>query len=698
MSANESPRADRWVCVHGHFYQPPRENPWTGVVDRQPSATPFHDWNQRITNECYRANTAAPLMDAQGRIARLVDNYACMSWNMGPTLLSWLREQDRSTYDAIIMADRASRERFSGHGSAMAQAHGHVIMPLASQRDKVTQVRWGVADFVWRFGRQPEGMWLPECAVDTETLEVMAAEGILFTVLAPHQAAAWRPMRSDAWQTGPIETGRVYRCPLPSGRSIDLFFYDGPVAQAVAFEKLLADGARFVDRLRSRGPLEASSPAALGQPPLCHIATDGESYGHHHRFGDMALAWAFDSLARDGRTRLTNYGEYRARFPAQHEVQIVEDSSWSCAHGTLRWREDCGCNSGGRPGWRQAWRRPLRAALEWLRDQIDRTLDDVGGLLLKDPWAARDAYIGLVLDGSERNWTRFFATHGNHALTDAEQQQVRLLLATAHHGMSMFTSCGWFFDDLSGIETVQVMRYAARAAELLEQVGGGVIMPALLDRLALAHSNLLDEGDGRSVWQRHVEPARRDALLASTRQNVLTQVAGVEAELAQLFARARSLYPDARAALGELPTSLRTVAQLVLRRQAIEELSQPEPSFDRLRFIVETAQENAVSLDEPAVAKAASAALTALLARCEDGAREGAPDVALFKTAAASALAVRELFPSIDLFGPRLLAYRLHQLVAADWHRRGQAGDAAAQARSAALAKIVTAMNLAPEP
>ncbi|HPH68232.1 MAG TPA: DUF3536 domain-containing protein, partial [Kofleriaceae bacterium] len=653
MSANETPRADRWVCVHGHFYQPPRENPWTGVIDRQPSATPFHDWNQRITTECYRANTAVPVMDAQGRIARLVDNYACMSWNMGPTLLSWLREQDRSTYDAIVMADRASRERFGGHGSAMAQAHGHVIMPLASQRDKVTQVRWGIADFVWRFGRQPEGMWLPECAVDTETLEVMAAEGILFTVLAPHQAAAWRPIRTDAWQTGPIETGRVYRCPLPSGRSIDLFFYDGPVAQAVAFEKLLADGARFVDRLRSRGPLEASSPPALGQPPLCHIATDGESYGHHHRFGDMALAWAFDSLARDGRTRLTNYGEYRARFPAQHDVQIVEDSSWSCAHGTLRWREDCGCNSGGRPGWRQAWRRPLRAALEWLRDQIDRTLDDVGGLLLKDPWAARDAYIAVVLDGGERNWTRFFATHGNHALTEAEQQQVRLLMATAHHGMSMFTSCGWFFDDLSGIETVQVMRYAARAAELLEQVGGGVIMPALLDRLALAHSNLLDEGDGRLVWQRHVEPARRDALLASTRHNVLAQVAGVEAELAQLFARARSLYPDARAALGELPTSLRTVAQLVLRRQAIEELSHPVPSFERLRFIVETAQENAVSLDEPAVAKAASAALTALLARCEDGAREGAPDVGLFKTAAASALAVRELFPSIDLFGPR---------------------------------------------
>lgn len=700
MSANESTHADRWVCVHGHFYQPPRENPWTGVIGRQPSATPFHDWNQRITAECYRANTAAAVMDGHGRVVRLVDNFACLSWNMGPTLLTWLRDQDRSTYESIILADRASREVFAGHGSALAQAHGHLIMPLASLRDKITQVAWGIADFRWRFGRVPEGMWLPECAVDTETLEVMAAQGIAFTVLAPHQAAAWRPMHKSeaAWQTEAIDSGRVYRCPLPSGRSIDLFFYDGPVAQAVAFERLLADGARFVERLRGRGPLEASSPAAHAQPPLCHIATDGESYGHHHRFGDMALAWVFDSLESDPRTRLTNYGEYRARFPAQHEVQIVEDSSWSCAHGTLRWREDCGCNSGGRPGWKQLWRRPLRSAFEWLRDQIDRTLDDVGGLLLNDPWAARDGYIELVLDGSQRNWERFFGTYSHHALSHAEREQVKLLMAAAHHGMSMFTSCGWFFDDISGIETVQVMRYAARAAELLEQVGGGAVTEGLVDRLAVAYSNLLEQGNGRMVWQQHVEPARRDALLASTRQHVLQEVVGVERELEQLFARTRSLLPDARAALGELPTVLRTIAQLVLRRQAIDELGRSEPSFERLRLIVEAANENAVSLDEPAVAKAASMALTTLLTRCEDGARDGVPSRELFETAAVSATAVRALFPTMDLFAPRLLTYRLARMFAADWQRRGAAGDTLAQARSEALATIVTAMNFSAEP
>ncbi len=700
MSADESIRADRWICVHGHFYQPPRENPWTGVIDRQPSATPFHDWNQRITAECYRANTAAAIMDGQGRVLGLVDNYACLSWNMGPTLLTWLREQERSTYESIILADRASRERFDGHGSAMAQAHGHVIMPLASQRDKITQVAWGIADFRWRFGRLPEGMWLPECAVDTATLEVLAAQGIAFTVLAPHQAAGWRPMRKTVtgWQTTPIDPGRVYRCPLPSGRSIDLFFYDGPVAQAVAFDRLLADGARFVERLRSRGPLESSSPAEHAQPPLCHIATDGETYGHHHRFGDMALAWAFDSLEADPRTRLTNYSEYRTRFPAQHEVQIVEDSSWSCVHGTLRWREDCGCNSGGRPGWKQLWRRPLRAAFEWLRDQIDRTLDDVGGLLLKDPWAARNAYIDLILDGSPRNWQRFFAAHSRHELTDAEREQAKLLMAAAHHGMSMFTSCGWFFDDLSGLETVQVMRYAARAAELLEQLGGGVVTEELIDRLAVAHSNLLEQGDGRMVWQQHVEPARRDVLLASTRQHVLREVAGVEVELEQLFARTQSLFPAARAALGELPTTLRTIAQLALRRQVIDELGKPEPSFARLRLIVEAANENAVSLDEPAVAKAASAALASLLVRCEDSARDGMPNLDLFKTAAASAAAVRALFPTMDLFAPRKLTYRLARMFAADWQRRGDAGDTAAQLRSLALAKIVAAMNFTSEP
>jgi hypothetical protein len=694
--SESSVRIERWVCVHGHFYQPPRDNPWTGHIDRQPSATPFHDWNLRITAECYRANVAAPLVNSSGSITRLVNNYSRMSWNMGPTLLSWMREHERTTYEAIIASDRVSRERCGGHGAALAQAHGHLIMPLASRRDKQTQVRWGIEDFRWRFARLPEGMWLPECAVDTETLEVLAAEGILFTVLAPHQASQWRPMRprDGLWQTSAIDPGRVYRCRLPSGKSIDIFFYDGATSQAVAFDRLLADGGRLVDRLTARGPLEASSSSE--QPPLCHIATDGESYGHHHRFGDMALAWALVAMDHDPRVHVSNYAEYRARFPAQHEVQIVEDSSWSCSHGTLRWREDCGCNSGGRPGWKQHWRRPLRDALEWLRDQIDRTLDEVGSLLLRDPWTARDSYIDLMLDPSERSWSRFFTTHSAHPLTLEEQDRVKKLLGASHLGMSMFTSCGWFFDDLSGIETVQILQYAARAAELLNEVGGVDATASFVDRLSLARSNLTEFGDGRNIWHHLVEPARRSVILLSDRESVREQVATVDQELEQLFARSLSLYPLARASLGELPTTLRTMAQVVLRRQAVRELSKPEPSFDRLRLIVESATENAVSLDEPAVSQAASQALATLITRCEEAARQGDPSEDLLGIASATATAVRGLFPTIDLFSARTAAYRLFQMFAADWQRRGQAGDKKSQQRSESLRHITDALNLAP--
>jgi hypothetical protein len=512
----------KWVCVHGHFYQPPRENPWLGAIEPQPSAHPYRDWNERITAECYRPNTAARVVDGQGSIIRIVDNYERMSFNFGPTLMSWLAEAARDVHDAVVAADRASVARFGGHGSAMAQAYNHVIMPLASPRDRATQVKWGVADFRARFGRAPEGMWLPECAVDTASLEALAAEGIAFTVLAPHQAKAWRPIGSAAWSTGAIDTGRTYRCALPSGRSIDLFFYDGSTAQAVAFERLLADGHQIIERMTRR-------PAIDGAPTLCHIATDGETYGHHHRYGDMALAWALAQVeAGWNNTRLTNYGEFRAVAPATHEVQIVENSSWSCAHGISRWQDDCGCNSGGRPGWNQRWRRPWRDALDWLHDRVAATLDTLGRELFRDPWAARDAYVGVLLGGcapgapagsapgapagsapgapvGERARDEFLAAH---ALPSADRVRALSVMEMARHAMLMFTSCGWFFDDLSGIETVQCMQYAARACELLGDVGSGDVEAELVDRLATARSNLEDEGDGRRVWQRRVRPAR----------------------------------------------------------------------------------------------------------------------------------------------------------------------------------------------
>jgi alpha-amylase/alpha-mannosidase (GH57 family) len=499
---------DAWICIHGHFYQPPRESPWLETIEPQPSAHPYRDWNERITAECYRPNSAARVIDQTNHITDIVDNYARMSFNFGPTLMSWLEVHAPDVHAAIQQADRASVERFGGHGSAMAQAYNHMIMPLASPRDRLTQVRWGIADFVHRFGRRPEGMWLPETAADTASLEALAAEGIAFTVLAPRQARAWRPP-GGAWRTGPIETGRAYRCPLPSGRSIDLFFYDGATSQAVAFERLLVDGHRIVARITSRGPIEG------GGPVLCHIATDGETYGHHHRYGDMALAWALTHVAKGGSgTRLANYAAFRAAVPATWEVQIAEGTSWSCAHGVARWRDDCGCNGGGKPGWNQRWRRPLRDALDWLREQAGAALEGVGRLLFRDPWAARDAYIGVVLARTageaqiDAARDRFLAEHAAHALDAAERVRALSLMEMARHAMLMYTSCGWFFDDLSGIETVQCMQYAARAAELLEDTGGHAVEHAFVERLALARSNLAEEGDGAQVWARRVQPAR----------------------------------------------------------------------------------------------------------------------------------------------------------------------------------------------
>jgi hypothetical protein len=496
--------SDKWICIHGHFYQPPRENPWLEAIEPQPSAHPYRDWNERVTAECYRPNAAARVVDHTNQIIQIVDNYQRVSFDVGPTLLSWLEDHARDVYDALIAADRASVARFGGHGSAIAQAYNHIIMPLASARDRATQVRWGIADFEHRFGRRPEGMWLPECAVDTATLEALAAAGIAFTVLAPHQAKAWRPPHG-AWRTTPIDPGRAYRCALPSGKSIDLMFYDGPTSRAVAFERLLVDGHRIIARMTDRGPVEG------GEPTLCHIATDGETYGHHHRYGDMALAWALQQVEQGWNgTRLTNYAEFRARVPATWEVMIAENTSWSCAHGIARWRDDCGCHSGAHPGWNQKWRRPLRDAFDWLRDHAAAALDNVGALLLRDPWAARDAYISVVLERTPAARDQFLAAHASHALDDTERVRALSLMEMARHAMLMYTSCGWFFDDLAGIETVQCMQYAARVAELIEDVGGVSVEPELVDRLSVASSNAADLGDGRRVWAARVQPARID--------------------------------------------------------------------------------------------------------------------------------------------------------------------------------------------
>ena len=497
------------VCIHGHFYQPPRENPWLEEVEVQDSAFPYHDWNQRITAECYGPNAASRILNSEQRITDIVNNYERISFNFGPTLLAWLEKRDPPVYAAILEADRRSRERFSGHGSALAQAYNHIILPLAGDRDKRTQVVWGIYDFERRYGRKPEGMWLPETAVDTGTLEVLAGEGIRFTILSQGQAARVRPLGKADWTDvtgGRIDPKRPYLCRLPSGAEIALFFYDGPVSKDIAFGRLLESGEGFSRRLI--GALSGNA----GNPELVHIATDGETYGHHHRFGDMALAYALQILEKDERTRLTVYGEFLEKHPPAHEVEIIENSSWSCAHGVERWRADCGCRTGLNPGWHQAWRAPLREAMDDLRDELAVVFEKEAAAVLKEPWKARDDYIRVILDRSPENVEAFIAGHASREATADARIRALKLLEMQRHAQLMVTSCGWFFDDITGIETVQVLQYAARAMQLARECGGADPEPAFVRALGKAKGNMPRLPDGGAVYEDQVKPAVVDLL------------------------------------------------------------------------------------------------------------------------------------------------------------------------------------------
>jgi alpha-amylase/alpha-mannosidase (GH57 family) len=500
----------RYICVHGHFYQPPRENPWLEVVEVQDSAAPYHDWNERITAECYAPNGASRIVNQQNKIVRIVNNYSRISFNAGPTLLSWLEDNAPRAYRAILQADTLSQRRFGGHGSAIAQVYNHIILPLATERDARTQIRWGIADFVKRFGRRPEGMWLAETAVNRASLDLLAQEGILFTILAPHQCAHIRPIneknsKDSKWTDTPhstVDTTRAYRVPLDDGRSIAVFFYNGPVSRGIAFEGLLNQGENFADRLLGSfvtSPENDSTSAAQ----LVHVATDGESYGHHHKYGEMALSYALELIIHGERATLTNYGEFLEKFPPEWEAEVVEDTSWSCAHGIERWRSDCGCNS-GRSGWNQKWRAPLRDALDWMRDAAINLIAPAAQPLLKDLCAARDAYISVILDRSRENLNAFFAEHATHPLTNDERVMALRILEISRLSLLMYTSCAWFFDEISGIETVQVLAYAARLVQLAEHISphAGTDLEALfLDRLALAPSNIPEIGNGAEAYR-----------------------------------------------------------------------------------------------------------------------------------------------------------------------------------------------------
>ena len=527
-------QGERFVCVHGHFYQPPRENPWLETVEVQDSAAPYHDWNDRITAECYAPNGASRIVDKNNDIIRIMNNYARISYNFGPTLLSWLNDNAPRTYRMIIDADRVSAERYGGHGSAMAQVYNHIIMPLANERDALTQIRWGIADFEFRFGRRPEGMWLSETAVNRKALNLLAQEGIRFTVLAPHQCARVRPApppapgqtaaaqgtaatlpsvgevdhidAKPAWTETPdasVDPTHPYIVPLDEGRNIAVFFYDGPGSRAIAFEGLLNSGEDFGRRLVS---LFNGAPTAQ----LSNVATDGESYGHHHRHGEMALSYALRWMEDQGLARVTNYGQFLEKFPPQWQAEVVEDTAWSCFHGVERWRSNCGCSS-GRPGWNQEWRTPLRNALDTLRDSVTPLAEGLSASLYKDLWAARDAYIQVILDRSPATIDAFFAGHATHPLSAEERVTAIELMELERHTQLMYTSCGWFFDDISGIETVQVIAYAGRVLQLAARLfgtPGAELERHFLETLAQAKSNVPEMGDGAEVYRRYVTGMR----------------------------------------------------------------------------------------------------------------------------------------------------------------------------------------------
>ena len=524
-----SPMPDRpasgvYVVVHGHFYQPPRENPYLEAIVRQPSAAPCHDWNERVYRECYRPNAFARIFNDSGAIVGLVNNFEWMSFNAGPTLLSWLERFDPATYARILEGDRLSVKRLGGHGNAIAQVYNHIIMPLANRRDKQTQVRWGVADFRSRFGRSPEGIWLAETAVDYATLDVLIDEGIKFVIFAPSQAQRCRPLPTEAdpepdWVdvgSGQIDPTRSYRCFVPKGgkpepidpaapsdpvatlardRYIDLFFYDGPISGDMGFGDVLTSAASFADRLGSA--VRADRPSQV-----ISVATDGETFGHHKRDKEKCLAYALTMEFPGRGWCTTNFAHYLSLHPPEWEVEMKPVTAWSCSHGVDRWQDDCGCGGGG--GWHQRWRRPLRDSLNYLRDRLVTVFERYATPLLRDPWQARDEYIELVLDRSPDRITAFLERHRARPLSAQERIDALRLLEMQRHALLMFTSCGWFFEEISRPEGVQILRYASRAIELAAEVAGVNLEPDFVAQLAAAPSNVPEFGDGAEVYRQLV--------------------------------------------------------------------------------------------------------------------------------------------------------------------------------------------------
>ena len=496
------------VCltIHGHFYQPPRENPWLEAIELQDSALPFHDWNERINNECYTPNSVSKIVDSRNQILDVVNNYEFISFNFGPTLLSWMEKHAPLAYERIIKADIKSREMHNDHGNAIAQVYNHMIMPLSTERHKQLQVKWGIKDFEYRFGRVPEGMWLAETAVDDDTLRVLAENGIKYTILSPYQALKVKKEGDNNWEDvswGNIDPARSYRYYIKSapGKYIDLFFYDGAISKSVAFDEVLKDGNKFINRLKEG----VSDTRDYTQ--LINIATDGESYGHHTKFGDMALAYTLKIRAKDEGFKITNYAEYLEKYRSDYVVDIKPVSSWSCFHGVDRWRDDCGCSTGGHPGWNQRWRKPLRNALDYIRDEIIGVQQKLLKKYFNTPAEAEENYINVILDRNELNVKKFQEQYLLPNLSDAQKVEAMELLEIQRQSMLMYTSCGWFFSEISGIETVQVMKYAARLLQLAKKFIDKDLETNFLNILQDAKSNFTEYGNGKEIYNRFVKPS-----------------------------------------------------------------------------------------------------------------------------------------------------------------------------------------------
>lgn len=486
----------RYVCIHGHFYQPPREDPWTLDMPKEPSANPFHDWNERIASECYALNAASPLPDIDGRAASIMNNYAWISFDFGPTLLRWLEAHAEGPYSAILEGDRQSSMRWGGHGSAMAQVFNHMIMPLATKEDRRTQVAWGTEDFERRFGRYPEGMWLPETAVDLDTLEALAEAGIRFTILSPDQASAVRSPQSSDWSDvsgGRIDTRLPYVCNLPSGKAIAIFFYS----------KAISLGIAFGDSLNSADSFARSLFSVLSDdegPQLANAAADGETYGHHRRTGAAVLSECVARVEASRQASITNYGFFLSVYPPDHEVKIIERSSWSCPHGVERWRSNCGCGSEIRPGYNQEWRTPLRESLDWLRARTAEVYERKGSQVFLDPRSTERNLARVALE-RRKNLLSYVRGAMRPGLGEALRTDGLRLVEMLECSYLMLASCAWFWEDITRIETRQALRYAGRAMELAQQLAGQNLEPSFKAILARAKPNAAGFENGGKLYE-----------------------------------------------------------------------------------------------------------------------------------------------------------------------------------------------------